>query len=1195
VSAAVAVAQPVSPPGELTPHERQKLLKRAEELNVRVMQLFPQGRAAEALPLAEEAVQIDRRLYPAGHANLASSLNNLGVLRQAAGDLAGAEKVHREALAMRRRLFPPERFAQGHPELAISLHNVGDLLRVRGDLAGAEALLREALAMRRRLFPPERFPDGHPKVALSLNTLGLVCKERGAFDQAGPLLREALAMRQTLYPRERYPQGHPELATSLSSLGSLLVVRQDFVAAEPYLRQALAMLRQLYPAERFPAGHSELAFTLSQLATARGQREDFAEAEALVREALAMCRKLYPPVRYPAGHPELARSLRNLADLCKVRGALADAERLYHDALAAYRKLYPAGHAELARCLRGLGELFLIRGDLPRAERYHRDSLALYQKLYPRERFPDGHADLALALSDLGYLLGEHGELARAESYYREALAMRQRLYPKARYPVGHPDLAISLNNLGTALAARGEWAAAEPYYRDALVMRQRLYPKERYPDGHPDLALSFNNLGGVLRDQGDLAGAEPLFRAALAMQQRLYPAERYPDGHERIALALHNLGGLLAARGAPAQGEALLRQSLAMHKKLYPPTRYPAGHPDLANSLDELSSLLRGRGKLAESADLSRAALLMRQRLLEAFLAGAAEAEALNHLAHVPLTRDGYLSTTRDLAGSAAAAYTAVWTTRGLLARWLSQRRLAARAATDPATDDLARRLAAKRRALAALLLTPSAAGRGQEMRIQALSEEKEELEKQLARALPAFDHQLRAARHSPEDLRQRLPAGAVFVDVLRYVHFAEKPGQPFARRTPSYVAFVLGRDQAVRRVELGPAAPIDAAVAAWHAALSADRDERPAAQQIARLVWAPVREHLPAGTATVYLVPDGRLTQLPWAALAGSKPGTVLLEEYALAVEPHGHFLLEQLAEVPPAPRAGRALLVVGGVAYDKRPAAPVVLGAGRGREARPEAAKGAWPALPGTERELERVLSLAGKRPVIVRRGDAASTAQLLVDLPQAHWAHLATHGFFADARFRSAFQLSEKAYQRGVVGERIGVGARSPLALSGLVLAGANVPVKDLDKEDSGVLTAEAIAGLDLDGLELAVLSACETGLGEVAGGEGVFGLQRAFHIAGARNVIASLWQVDDEATAALMGLFYNHLWVEKMAPLEALRQAQLGLYQHPERIAVLARERGPDFEKAARLPATPQAAGRAPPRLWAGFVLSGAGR
>jgi CHAT domain-containing protein len=178
------------------------------------------------------------------------------------------------------------------------------------------------------------------------------------------------------------------------------------------------------------------------------------------------------------------------------------------------------------------------------------------------------------------------------------------------------------------------------------------------------------------------------------------------------------------------------------------------------------------------------------------------------------------------------------------------------------------------------------------------------------------------------------------------------------------------------------------------------------------------------------------------------------------------------------------------------------------------------------------------------------------------------------------------------------------------LSGLVLAGANLPVmesKDSLPGDDGILTAEMIVDLPLDGLELAVLSACESGLGEEGGGEGVFGLQRAFHLAGAADVVASLWRVSDEATAALMGLFYYKLWGEGRPPLQALREAQLTLYHHPERIPALAKERGNPFVKVARLPAGPGDGPREerPPakeplakdmtKLWAGFVLSGAGR
>src|SRR5262249_52995003 len=175
-----------------------------------------------------------------------------------------------------------------------------------------------------------------------------------------------------------------------------------------------------------------------------------------------------------------------------------------------------------------------------------------------------------------------------------------------------------------------------------------------------------------------------------------------------------------------------------------------------------------------------------------------------------------------------------------------------------------------------------------------------------------------------------------------------------------------------------------------------------------------------------------------------------------------------------------------------------------------------------------------------------------------------AHLATHGFFADPKFRSALQIDPKEFEtRGGLDRR--GGARSPLTLSGLVFAGANRTGQDM-AEDRGILTAEGLIRLRLEGMDLAVLSAWETGLGAWGGGEGVYGLQRAFHVAGCRDVIASLWKVDDGATQALMSLFYRNLWEKKLSPPEALRQAQLTLYRNPTAVEV-ARSRGVDFSES----------------------------
>jgi CHAT domain-containing protein len=151
----------------------------------------------------------------------------------------------------------------------------------------------------------------------------------------------------------------------------------------------------------------------------------------------------------------------------------------------------------------------------------------------------------------------------------------------------------------------------------------------------------------------------------------------------------------------------------------------------------------------------------------------------------------------------------------------------------------------------------------------------------------------------------------------------------------------------------------------------------------------------------------------------------------------------------------------------------------------------------------------------------------------------------------------------------------------LLLSGIVLAGANQEPKE--GEEDGILTALEVSEMELPKLELVVLSACETGLGKSAGGEGLLGLQRAFAVAGARAVVASLWSVDDTATQVLMAEFYARAWDTKkiISRAEALRQAQLYLLK-----------KGIGRGLAKKDEKLPRGETRLPPRYWAAFVLSG---
>ena len=131
------------------------------------------------------------------------------------------------------------------------------------------------------------------------------------------------------------------------------------------------------------------------------------------------------------------------------------------------------------------------------------------------------------------------------------------------------------------------------------------------------------------------------------------------------------------------------------------------------------------------------------------------------------------------------------------------------------------------------------------------------------------------------------------------------------------------------------------------------------------------------------------------------------------------------------------------------------------------------------------------------------------------------HLATHGFFLGGECQRDLPKRRADSERGFVGE-------NPLLQSGLLLAGANLHGNDADSvgAEDGILTAYEVSAMDFEGTEMVVLSACETGLGAVEEGEGVYGLRRAFEMAGARRVVSALWPVSDKATAELVGRLYE---------------------------------------------------------------------
>jgi CHAT domain-containing protein len=304
--------------------------------------------------------------------------------------------------------------------------------------------------------------------------------------------------------------------------------------------------------------------------------------------------------------------------------------------------------------------------------------------------------------------------------------------------------------------------------------------------------------------------------------------------------------------------------------------------------------------------------------------------------------------------------------------------------------------------------------------------------------------------------------------------------------------------------------------------------------------------------GRTRLLLAPDGELTRLPFEVLPSDPVGGRLIDTYQISYLNTGRDVLRFGLATTVQPTDA---VVAGDPDFDlaqqvSSAPAPATASARRSRDF--DRTKYHFDRLPGTRIEAERIAALLGVQPWLehdVLKG------RLKQDCRSPRILHLATHGFFLQDQ---PHDPNRGGSDLGVIGgEPDGSGRLSgplpenPLLRAGLALAGANtwLQEKPLPPEaEDGLLTAEDVSGLDLLATELVVLSACETGLGEVRTGEGVFGLQRAFVLAGAKTLVMSLWSVPDEPTRELMEDFYQRL-LAGQPRAEALREAQRKLKSH----------------------------------------------
>jgi tetratricopeptide (TPR) repeat protein len=881
---------------------------------------------------------------------------------------------------------------------------------------------------------------------------------------------------------------HPDTAASCNTLGELYRKNGDYTKAEPLDQRALKIREKALGLE-----HPDTAQSLNDLARLYDEKGDYVKAEPLYQRALKIREKTLGPE-----HPDTAKSLNDLAALFNDMGDNAKAEPLYQRALKIREKALGAENPDTAKTVNNLANLYHDIGDYAKAESLYQRALKIREKALDPE-----NPDTATALNNLAVLFNDMGDYSQAEPLYQHALKIREKtLGPE------HPLTAKSLNNLALLYSETGDYTRAEPLYQRSLKIREKALGPE-----HPNTGAALDNLALLYSEMGDDAKAEPLYQRSLKIREKTLG----PD-HPDTAVSLDDLGMLYDRRSDYVKAEPFLRRSLKIREKVIGPN-----HPETARALNHLAFLEIDLGEAKDAIPLLAQARQAEEKHLSNILSFTSEPQRLEF----QKTTNPY--SLASALGSASDLAEIVVRQKGVVLDSLLEDRLVAEASGDPKQHAMIDQLRSAKQRLTKLVMEipddlSTQAGQQRDIEKEKLSAEVKQLESGLARQVAGLGRARRALSVTVGQVQSALPQQAELIELMRYSRYLGKD-----KYEPRYGAIVIGAKGEPRWVPLGSAAEIEKNVALYQKSVRGKTDEATLSTVLKALeeqVWAPIEKALPEGTATVIVSPDAELSFVSFATLLTPEDRFVG-EKYSIRYVASGRDLLRE-----PKPNAGPKTTMrvfanpdFGGLAAGPRfeQTNTVAL-----RSVEMRDLEGiSLPSLPGTEKEsakLEARAKESGWQPQTYL-GTKATEAELRkVNSPRI--LHLATHGFFLP-------EIDLGTPKHGSDTAEIPKGKLvNPMHRSGLALAGAQSTLQAWAKgevppiENDGVVTAEEVGGLKLDGTWLVVLSACDTGGGEARAGEGVMGLRRGFIQAGAQNLLMTLWPISDQTTVQIMLDFYD---------------------------------------------------------------------
>jgi tetratricopeptide (TPR) repeat protein len=1159
------------------PQEGRTAMASVGALDEQRSELKRKAQHAEAERISRELLEIRRRWLGADHPDTAATYDVLAGSLKAQGKYAEAEPLYQKALAAKL-----EALGAGHPETATTYRNFAANLNAQGRFAEAEPLYQKALAISLKALG-----DGHTATAAGYNDLAFNLEDQGKHAEAETLYRKALAIRL-----EALGADHPDTAGSYNNVAGSLDAQGKHFEAEILYKKALAIRIKALDAD-----HPDVAEGYNNLAANLMDQGKDAEAETLFQKALAIRLKVLGP-----NHPTTADGYNNLAASLSAQGKYSEAEPLYPKALAIFIKVLGADHPDTANCYNNLAFNLNAQGKYSEAEPLYQKVLANRLKWLGAD-----HPATATSYNNLANNLNAQGKYAKAEALYRNAMAITLKALG-----ADHPAMANCYNNLAGNATSQGKYEEAEPLFQKGLAIRLKTLG-----EGHRDTALSYHNLAGNLVAHGKYSDAGPLYQKALSIYLKTLGAD-----DPETALTYNNLADNLDAEGRFAEAvqswraavrgfeltrfaggpsgleRALLKNTparlslaVALARQAQSRDAWRNWEADLARGLlDDLSARqlrpLTAEERQRETDILGQLQKVDEQvgKLVATFNRTQNEDQRLDNLRqHQRVLRGQYVALENELA----TRY------REFVGKPVSLEQIQAELPADvaligwldldpkgpPARDRSPYHWACaiRREGDPLWIQIPGTGPKG------TWTEEDDRRPEALRAALRSNTHAwldpalaLAQQRLEPSWPHLKgikrlvvLPSPAlagVPIEVLMETLPAEAP-RPIVSYAPS--ATMFARLSQARTTPAGPARLL----------ALADPDFPPPEPETAP---PTTPDH---GIPLLAVMPNGV------ADLAGLKAGDVLLryngtdlkESSDLKLVPaeagaksipiqywrHGEVRTTEVA-------AGKL-----GVQLDpKRTASEVLLAQNVAEEGLKSLTRGeAWNRLPGTRREVEAIAALFPKDRVTTLLGEQATEAafQRLAqqgDLKTYRFLHLATHG----------------------------KGNPNVAMTSALFLA------PDLDRsaqptvsESDGQITAQQIVNTwDLDA-DLVVLSACESGLGRLTGGEGYLGFTQALFVKGARSVVLSLWKVDDQATSLLMRRFYENMLGKRpdlarpLRKAEALAEAKawlrsLDVVQAEQALFAAGLTRG---ERTAK-PAPTANPGRPfeHPYFWAAFLLVG---